>query len=70
MTNRPFSFVHKQYTLGRQGLTELGGEIYYLTITSNTSFLGVATESSYCAVNAFLDAFAHWRRAISRLHPR
>lgn len=27
-----------------------------------TGTVGVATESNYCAANAFLDAFAYWRR--------
>lgn len=35
---------------------------FFLTTSSITGSLGVATESNYCAANAFLDAFAHWRR--------
>ncbi|KAI0894281.1 putative polyketide synthase [Annulohypoxylon nitens] len=35
---------------------------FFLTTSSITGSLGVATESNYCAANAFLDAFAYWRQ--------
>ncbi|KAI0172944.1 KR-domain-containing protein [Hypoxylon sp. FL1284] len=35
---------------------------FFLLTSSMAGAVGVATESSYCAANAFLDAFAYWRR--------
>ena len=35
---------------------------FFLLTSSMTGTVGVATESNYCAANAFLDAFAYWRR--------
>lgn len=34
---------------------------FFLLTSSMTGSVGVATESNYCASNAFLDAFANWR---------
>ncbi|KAK8119741.1 polyketide synthase [Apiospora kogelbergensis] len=34
---------------------------FFLLTSSMTGTVGVATESNYCAANAFLDAFAYWR---------
>lgn len=36
---------------------------FFLLTSSMTGTVRVATESNYCAANAFLDAFAYWRRA-------
>ncbi|KAI1768203.1 putative polyketide synthase [Hypoxylon sp. FL1150] len=36
---------------------------FFLLTSSMTGTVGVATEANYCAANAFLDAFAYWRRA-------
>ncbi|KAI3330930.1 KR domain-containing protein [Ustulina deusta] len=35
---------------------------FSLLTSSVSRSVGTATESNYCAANAFLDAFAHWRR--------
>ncbi|KAI1127334.1 putative polyketide synthase [Nemania abortiva] len=35
---------------------------FFLMTSSMNGAIGVATESNYCAANAFLDAFAQWRR--------
>ena len=35
---------------------------FFLIASSMTGAVGVATESNYCAANAFQDAFAEWRR--------
>ncbi|KAI5921029.1 putative polyketide synthase [Camillea tinctor] len=35
---------------------------FFLLMSSMTGSVGVATETNYCAANAFLDAFAYWRR--------
>ncbi|KAI1123016.1 polyketide synthase-like protein [Nemania abortiva] len=34
---------------------------FFLMLSSISGSVGTATESNYCAGNAFLDAFAHWR---------
>jgi hypothetical protein len=36
---------------------------FFLLTSSMSGSIGTATESNYCAANAFLDAFARWRRA-------
>ncbi|KAI1298538.1 polyketide synthase-like protein [Xylaria venustula] len=36
---------------------------FFLMTSSNSGSVGVATEANYCASNAFLDAFARWRRS-------
>lgn len=36
---------------------------FFLVTSSMTGTVGVATETNYCAANAFLDAFAFWRRS-------
>lgn len=36
---------------------------FFLLASSVSGSVGTATESNYCAANAFLDAFAHWRRS-------
>lgn len=36
---------------------------FFLLTSSMAGTVGVGTESNYCAANAFLDAFAYWRRA-------
>ncbi|TVY75806.1 Reducing polyketide synthase DEP5 [Lachnellula suecica] len=36
---------------------------FFLSTSSMSGSVGTATESNYCAANAFLDAFARWRRA-------
>ncbi|KAI1636396.1 putative polyketide synthase [Biscogniauxia mediterranea] len=35
---------------------------FFLLTSSMTGSVGIATQSNYCAANAFLDAFACWRR--------
>ncbi|CAG9942769.1 unnamed protein product [Clonostachys rosea f. rosea IK726] len=35
---------------------------FFLLASSMTGTVGVATETNYCAANAFLDAFSYWRR--------
>ncbi|KAI1172976.1 KR-domain-containing protein [Nemania sp. FL0916] len=35
---------------------------FFLLTSSVSGSVGTATESNYCAANAFLDSFAHWRR--------
>lgn len=39
---------------------------FFLLTSSMIGIVGVATESNYCAANAFLDAFAYWRRTQSK----
>ncbi|KAI0803350.1 polyketide synthase-like protein [Xylaria sp. FL0064] len=39
---------------------------FFLMTSSNSGSVGVATEANYCASNAFLDAFARWRRSRGR----
>lgn len=36
---------------------------FFLLTSSVSGSIGTATESNYCSANAFLDAFARWRRA-------
>ncbi|KAF4619055.1 hypothetical protein G7Y89_g14793 [Cudoniella acicularis] len=36
---------------------------FFLLMSSMSGSVGTATESNYCAANAFLDAFASWRRS-------
>lgn len=36
---------------------------FFLLTSSVSGSVGTATESNYCAANAFLDAFAQWRRS-------
>ncbi|RYO86329.1 hypothetical protein DL766_007932 [Monosporascus sp. MC13-8B] len=36
---------------------------FFLLTSSMNGSVGVATETNYCAANAFLDAFARWRRS-------
>jgi len=37
---------------------------FFLTTSSISGSIGVATESNYCAANGFLDAFARYRRSV------
>ncbi|KAI0446147.1 putative polyketide synthase [Xylaria telfairii] len=39
-----------------------GGLDFFLLTSSVSGTVGTATESNYCAANAFLDSFARWRR--------
>jgi len=48
--------------LGAQGHDNEALDFFLLT-SSVSGSVGTATESNYCAANAFLDAFAKWRRA-------
>ncbi|KAJ2995710.1 hypothetical protein NUW58_g1199 [Xylaria curta] len=51
--------LHKSLSLeGRD--TQLD---FFLLTSSVSGSVGTATESNYCAANAFLDAFAYWRRS-------
>ncbi|KAI1078778.1 putative polyketide synthase [Whalleya microplaca] len=45
-----------------KGIDEKSLDFFLLT-SSLAGSVGVATESNYCAANAFLDAFARWRRS-------
>ncbi|KAK7936648.1 polyketide synthase [Apiospora aurea] len=45
-----------------RALENRGVDLDFMLLTSSVSgSVGSATESNYCAANAFLDAFAHWR---------
>lgn len=39
---------------------------FFLMTSSISGSLGTATESNYCSANGFLDAFAHYRRALGK----
>nr|APX43998.1 polyketide synthase [Pestalotiopsis microspora] len=39
---------------------------FFLLFSSVSGSVGTATESNYCAANAFLDSFTRWRRASGR----
>ena len=39
---------------------------FFLIFSSVSGSVGTATESNYCAANAFLDSFTRWRRATGK----
>lgn len=39
---------------------------FFLIFSSVSGSVGTATESNYCAANAFLDSFTRWRRAMGK----
>jgi hypothetical protein len=66
MTNEGWHTSVKPKWLGawnlHNALEAAGATTDFLLLTSSmTGTVGVATESNYCAANAFLDAFAYWR---------
>lgn len=66
MTNEGWQTGVRPKWLGAWNLHNLlndeAGLEFFLLTSSMTGTVGVATESNYCAANAFLDAFAYWRR--------